>query len=173
MEERTVKVISTSLGEVYVTLPEYGINRIWPRKGATMEVDYKKLKEALYHEGVRNMFASGILYIEEMQDKIDLGLEPPEAKNPENIIILSEKEMRVLITASTLDKFEEKLSTVSNSQVEALCGYAVLNKLLPSFEKNSYLKERAGVDVIASIQLLSESEAENRQKTAVVKPKSR
>jgi hypothetical protein len=36
------------------------------------------------------MLTKGILYIDDMEAKIELGLESPDAKQPENIIVLND-----------------------------------------------------------------------------------
>ena len=52
------------------------------------------------------MIDSGMLYIEDMAVKKELGLEPEDAKEPVNIIVLSDKEMRHYITMP-LAQFKE------------------------------------------------------------------
>jgi hypothetical protein len=52
----------------------------------------------LWDNGVRVMIDRGILYIPDMKDKIDLGLEPEDATEPENIIVLSDLQINNLLT---------------------------------------------------------------------------
>lgn len=162
--KRMVKVKSMSSGEVYIVNPMLGINRIWPRKGAEMGVDFELLQEALYHQGVRALFEGGDLYIEDMKDKIDLGLEPEGAEEPKNLIVLSDKDIQNLLTKYSIVEFKNKLKTVSAAQVEEVCGYAIEKKIMPSFEKNTYLRERVGIDILLTIQADNEvAEAEKRK----------
>ena len=61
---------------------------------AKVTIDKDVLEEAMYDPGVEYMFKTGILYINEMEDKIALGLEPEGATKPENIIILTDDEKK-------------------------------------------------------------------------------
>ena len=56
-------------------------------------IDKDALSEAMYEPGVASMFRKGILYIEDMDTKKELGLEPDGATEPENIIVLTGAQM--------------------------------------------------------------------------------
>ena len=55
---------------VGVKLPEYGVNRKWTTKGQVIPLPYDTVEQMLWHEGFRKMIDRGILYIENMQDKM-------------------------------------------------------------------------------------------------------
>ena len=82
-----VKVTSMTTGRLGVIIPEYNFNRTWPNKGSSMLVDKDVLEQLMFNEGVRYMFDNGMLYIEDMETKKELGLEPEDATEPVNIIV--------------------------------------------------------------------------------------
>lgn len=107
------------------------------------------------------MIDSGILYIENMKDKIDLGLEPVGTEEPVNIIVLTETEMKELLTTIPFSVFKRKVSDLSKVQVDNLISYAVENEIVNT-EKCRYLKEVTGKDILASISRKQDIEAEDK-----------
>ena len=87
------KVIVTSMvsGNVGLTLPHLRFVKTWPKKGTKLPIDKEILREAIYDPGVEYMFKNGILYIEDMDFKVELGLEEEGAKAPTAIVPLDEK----------------------------------------------------------------------------------
>lgn len=145
-----VKITNMVNNSVSVSIPELSFKRTWPRKGSVISIDMDKLKEMQYDPGFEYMLREGILYIEDMEAKKELGLEPEDAKAPENIIILTEKEQREYMIKLTQKEFEEKVSQLGIEQIQALADYAVNNKL-SDMDKCNFLKKMCGRDVIQSI----------------------
>ena len=71
-EVRYVIVTNMINGNISIKKPHLGLNRQWQRFGQKMRIPFDILEEALWDEGVRNLFSTGYLYIENLQDKIDL-----------------------------------------------------------------------------------------------------
>ena len=65
-KDTKVKVISTVLGGITVSLPNLSWIREWPRKGAAVMVPFGILEEGMYDTGFGNMLRDGDLYIEEI-----------------------------------------------------------------------------------------------------------
>jgi len=61
------------------------------------------------------MFKQGLLYIDNMKDKQDLGLEPLEATEPTNIIALSPKQMEEMLTVKPIAVFKRELSKLPDA----------------------------------------------------------
>ena len=105
MATRMVKLKNMVNKTVSVKLPEYGINRRWTAKGQVVPIPYETMEQILWHDGFRKMIDRGILYIEDMQDKIDLGLEEEGTTEPPNIVVLTDKQIETLLTTSPIDVF--------------------------------------------------------------------
>ena len=101
---RTVNVQNMVRANVSIQRPEFGINRVWSDFGQVMKIPFDNLEQGMWDTAIRNLFTSGILYIESLKDKIDLGLEPAEAEEPVNIVMLDENKMaNLLITHKLID----------------------------------------------------------------------
>jgi len=153
MATRMVKLKNMVNKTVSVKLPEYGINKRWTAKGQTVPIPYETMEQILWHDGFRKMIDRGILYIEDMQDKIDLGLEEEGATEPSNIIVLSDKQIETLLTVSPIDVFKRELDNVSETQVNSVINYAILHKLM-DMNKIDYLEKRVpGTDILRAISM--------------------
>ena len=135
-----------------VSLPNLSWIREWPRKGAAVMVPFGILEEGMYDTGFGNMLRDGDLYIEDMAVKRELGLEPDEAKEPENIIILTDNKMLYLMKTASLEELRSTLSKVSIEQANNLAQYAIENEY-NNLDKAEIIKERTGIDIIKSILL--------------------
>lgn len=162
---RMINLKSTVNKTVGVKLPEYNVNRVWKQKGQTIPLPYDTVEQMLWNEGFRNMIDRGILYIDNLQDKIDLGLEPEDAKKPENIIVVSDTEIKNLLTVSTLEQFKKSVDRLNRTQIDNIINYAVINDLV-DVAKAMYLKELTGVDILENVSRKKKlEEAEKKEKT--------
>lgn len=146
-----VKVRNAVNNVVSVIVPSANFRRDWPI-GATYEVEKDILEQLMWDNGFRYMIEKGILYIEDMEEKKELGLEPEEANEPQNIIVLSDAEKRKYMVNYSQKDFEEKVAKLPAEQVRALIDYAIKNRLI-DFDKCEFLKEATGRDIIAAVRL--------------------
>ena len=149
MAERMVVLKNMVNSRVVVNKPAYGVRRVWNKRNQPMAIEYNTVQQLLWDPGFRNMIDSGILYIENMKDKIDLGLEPVGT------------EMKELLTTIPFSVFKRKVSDLSKVQVDNLISYAVENEIVNT-EKCRYLKEVTGKDILASISRKQNMEAEDK-----------
>lgn len=151
MEEK-INVICTVNHKVSVFVPSIPFRREWIGKGAAQKVDSETLEQLMYDPGTRYMFDTGMLYIEEMEAKKELGLEPEDAAEPVNIIILSDKQKRECLIKYSYKQFCETVDKLSREQVIELAHYAITNRLM-DFDRDEYIKEKCGIDIISAIRL--------------------
>lgn len=147
-EVRMVRVQSTDSGYVNLYAPEYNINKIFKTKGSVQLIPFEALENMLWNEGIRFMFESGTLYIDNMQDKIDLGLEEPDTTEPTNIKVLNDAQIKALLTTITYDTFVKEINSVSVQQANNVVDYAVANEIM-DMKKSDYLKQITGRDIVA------------------------
>jgi len=121
------KVIVTSMvsGNVGLTLPHLRFSKTWPKKGTKIAVDKEILKEAMYEAGVEYMFREGILYIEDMDFKIELGLESEEAKVPTEIIPVDDKYLNRVLKLMPLVEMKSVVGKMNSTQKAELVDYAI------------------------------------------------
>ena len=165
MAQRMVILKNMVNGNVSVKKPQYGVNRTWTRLGQPMGIPFETVEQLLWDTGFNNMIRAGILYIENLQDKIDLGLEPEGAKEPENIIVLSQDQIKALWTVKTLDEFKKEVSKLPMTQIDALVEYAVSNRIV-KMDKADFIKELTKKDILKAITRKQESDEIDKRNTA-------
>ena len=151
-----VKVISKVNHRVLVKSSDLHYSRQWPKKDSVVTIEREILEELMYDPGFKYMIDTGMLYIEDLQIKKDLGIEPEDVTEPVNVIVLEDKEMRNYMTIMTFTTFKEKVKTLGYEQINALVDFAINNKLM-DFDKCNLLKEISGRDIIQAIKLESQS----------------
>lgn len=150
MENRMVKITSMVNNTVTVRKPEYGVNRTWKTRGQTFGIPFDTVRELMWDTGFKNLIYSGILYIPDLQDKIDLGIEDADATEAKNIIAFDEKKMTELLTETPMQEFVKLMTTVPRTQVDNLIIYAI-EKEIVNTEKCRFLKALTGKDILIGI----------------------
>ena len=155
--DKKVKVVSLVSHRVILTVPELRLRRVWERKGATALIPFEQLEEAMYSPGVENLFKNGILGIDDMEVKIALGLEPEEAKEPVNIIVLDDAQRKRYLTVLPLNEFKQKIKELPREQINELAAYAIANKIM-DYDKSEEIKKYIDVDIMTAIKLNRDDE---------------
>ena len=168
MNDKKVKVISTANAIVGMTIPEYHFSRTWAKKGAQVLIDKDMLEEALARPGVQYLFEQGLLYIEDMETKKDLGLEPLDAEKPTNIIIPDDKMVKRLLTVAPVSELKVYLKKLPTEQISEFGAKAVALGDI-SLERSDVIKEIAAnhglnIDVAKSITLNKAAREETKEK---------
>lgn len=151
-----VNIVNTIRGDILVEVREIPFRHEWIAQGASYAVDRDVLEQLMYDRGFKYMIDTGMLYIEDMKEKQDLGLEPEDATEPVNIIVLNDKERRRYMVNLSLKEFKEKVKKLSYEQIVQLADYAVANRLA-DFDKAEFLKELCGRDIIQAIRLSAQN----------------
>lgn len=147
-----VKVVSQTRGLVSISLPYIPFKAQWRTSGATVEIEKETLEQIMFEPGVKYMFDQGMLYIEDMEAKKELGIEPEDAKEPVNVIVLNDKQRRQYWVNLSLTDFKKKVDELSREQVELLADYAIENKLV-DVDKCDFMQEKCGRDIMTAIRL--------------------
>lgn len=150
--ETKVKVENLISSRVNIVIPELNLRRVWEKKGAVKTIPLEQLEEAMYNPGVEALFRDGTLGIADMEVKKYLGLEPEDAEEPVNIIILNDQQRKRYLTVMPTAEFKEKLHELPIEQVRELTQYAIQNEII-NFDKAEIIKQMIGTDIIATIQL--------------------
>ena len=154
-----INVKSLAIGEVSVFQPSIPFKASWPSKGSTRQIDEEVLEQLMYTPGFEYMINNGILYIEDMDTKKKLGIEPEDATAPVNVIVLTDADKRKYMVNYDFNKFKEQVKKLGYEQVRDLAEFAIQNKLA-DFEKCEFIKEICGKDIIQAIRLSSKNKEE-------------
>ena len=148
------KVIVTSMvsGNVGLTLPHLRVNKTWPKMGTKLPVEKEILREAIYEPGVEYMFKNGILYIEDMDFKIELGLEAEGAKAPTAIVPVDEKYLERLLKRMPVAEMKQAIKGMNDNQKREMIEYASEQNDI-QLDRLSAIKELTGTDLFKVIEL--------------------
>jgi hypothetical protein len=87
-----------------------------------------------------------------MDAKKRLGIEPEDATEPVNVIVLSDQEKNKYLKMYSADKFKEEIKKLSHEQLIDLADYAIDNKIA-DFDKSEILEKACGKNIVKGIQL--------------------
>jgi hypothetical protein len=158
MNER-VMVTSMVSGRIGLVLPRLHINKVWPKKNTKLPVEKEVLREAIYEPGVEYMFKQGLLYIDDMDFKIELGLEEEGTKAPTNVIPMDEKYMSRVLKLMPIAEMKKAISAMNDNQKRELIDFASEQNDI-SFDRMDVIKKLTGIDVVKVIELKRSKEEE-------------
>ena len=147
-----VKVISSFDGRCGIDNSDLHISRRWPARGASVMLDKEIIEELMYDDAFRNMVEDGTLYIEDLELKKELGIEPEDAETP-TIIYLSDKELERFWKNMPLAQFKIEVKKLRKAQIDSLVDYAVEHGDDGSIPKANFLTEISGRNVLKGIEL--------------------
>lgn len=153
------KVIVTSMvnGLVSINRPEHRLVKTWPKKGTKLPVEKDSLREAIYEPGVEYMFKNGMLYIDDMEFKIELGLEEEGAKVPTAIVPVDEKYLERLLKRVPMFEMKTAIKAMNGDQRHELIDYAAEQNDI-QMDRIVAIKEITGIDLFEVIKLKKQRE---------------
>lgn len=150
MSMRTVKIRNDVNKTVSIKKPQYNVNRRWTAKGQVIAIPYDAVEQMLWDQGVRNMIDRGMLSIVDLQDAIDLGLEPEGTTERVNIKVLTDDQIENLLKNIPFIVFKTEVEDLTSTQIKEVVNYAILHELA-DVQKTNFLKELTGVDILKAI----------------------
>ena len=153
----TVIVTSMVKGIVSLNQPQHRLVKTWPRKGTKLPVSKEALREAIYEPGVEYMFKNGMLYIDDMEFKIELGLEEEGAEVPTAIIPVDEKYLERLLKRVPVFEMKTAIKNMNGEQVQELIDYAATQTDL-QMDRITAIRELTGTDLFKVIELKKQRE---------------
>ena len=153
------KVIVTSMvnGLVSINMPQHRLVRAWPQKGTKLPVDKDALREAIYEPGVEYMFKNGMLYIDDMDFKIELGLEEEGTDKPTAIIPVDEKYLERVLKRMPVAEMKMAIKAMNTEQRDSLFEYAATQNDI-QLDRIQAIKEVTGNDLLKVIELKRQRE---------------
>lgn len=148
-----ITIISNTNSRVGIELPDIRFSRTWPTKGSKVVVDMQVFEQMMYDPGSKYMFESGMLYTENLDAKKAVGLEPEDAKEPVNIIILDDKQRHRYMSVLPFNEFVANLKKLSYEEIQNLADYAIEKELVGDLKKCDEIQKAIGKDIVAAIRL--------------------
>jgi len=158
MSEEKIKVISAARGRCGIDNADLHISRRWNGRGSVVTFTREQLDELMFDPAFMNMVREGMLYIEDMEVKKEMGIEPEEAETP-TLILMDERALKRFWKDMPLAQFKIESKTLTKAQISSLAGYAIQHGEEGSIEKAKYLSTISGYKILKGIEL----EAQNKE----------
>lgn len=131
-------------------------HRVWNKKGQKLPVSKDVLREAIYEPGIEYMFKKGILYIDDMEMKIELGLEAPGTATPTEVLPVDDKYLNRVLKLMPISEMKAAIDKMSIVQKQELVDYASKQNDI-QLDRLAIVSDKCNVDILKTIEL-------NRQK---------
>ena len=131
-------------------------HRVWNKKGQKLPVSKDVLREAIYEPGIEYMFKKGILYIDDMEMKIELGLEAPGTTIPTEVLPVDDKYLNRILKLMPISEMKAAIDKMSIVQKQELVDYASKQNDI-QLDRLAIVSDKCNVDILKTIEL-------NRQK---------
>ena len=154
-----VKVISAVDGRCGIDNVDLKISRRWPARGSVVTFTKEQIEELQFDPAFMNMVREGLLYIEDMDVKKEIGIEPEDAIQP-TIILLDEKALKRFWKDMPLSQFKVEIKTLTAEQIKGLAEYAIRHGEEGSIDKANYLSKISGYQILKGIELERQNKEE-------------
>ena len=131
-------------------------HRVWNKKGQKLPVSKDVLREAIYEPGIEYMFKKGILYIDDMEMKIELGLEAPGTTAPTEVLPVDDKYLNRVLKLMPISEMKAAIDKMTIVQKQELVDYASKQNDI-QLDRLAIVSDKCNVDILKTIEL-------NRQK---------
>ena len=152
-----IKVISMTNGRCVLNSRDLGIKRLWPGRGSSVIFTKEQIEALMYDPAFSNMVQEGYLYIEDMDVKKEIGIEPEDAITP-TIILMNDKELNRFWKIMPLSQFKIETKKLTKQQLTSLAEYAIKNGNDGSIDKANYLSTISGYNILKGIELERQSQ---------------
>ena len=151
-----IKVISAARGRCVINNRDLGIRRVWQARGDVVLFTKEQIEGLMYDPAFSNMVNEGYLYIDDMEVKKDIGVEPEEATAP-TIILMDDKQLKRFWKDMPLAQFKIEIKNLTKQQITLLTDYAIQHGEEGSIEKANFLSKVSGRNILKGIELERQS----------------
>ena len=154
-----IKVISATDGRCGIDNLDLRISRRWPARGSVVTFTKEQIDELQFDPAFMNMVREGLLYIEDMDVKKEIGIEPEDAEKP-TIILMDDKALKRFWKDMPLAQFKVEIKTLTGEQIKNLAEYAIRHGEDGSIDKANYLSKISGYQILKGIELERQNKEE-------------
>lgn len=157
MADRKVTVKNMSSATVSINIPNLNFTRELKGENAKTNIPFDTLYEGLSDPGIMVLFDEGFLYIEDKQDRIDLGLEFEDESEPQGAKVMDSKSILEILERNEPMEIRTTLENLALEQRKKFAQVAIQNKIYnPGLAK--FIMDYTGIDLLEAIQQFKELE---------------
>lgn len=159
--ETNVKIVvkNTTLHPINILLPDIKFSRTWPAEGS-FKVPFEVLQEAIYDRGFMVFIENGMLFIDNKEARVALGLEEEEAEPV--VKLLTKAQLTKLLKATPVPEFDAQVRQLTKEQCLTMIDIALEQRSV-DMNKAAILKEITGIDTIKAIELKNENDRPDKE----------
>lgn len=136
------------------SIPEKHYHKSWAKKGARMLIEKDILREAIYLPGVDYLFEKGILYIEDLDFKKELGLESEDADEKNlRVVALDDNLATRIAKFMPLPEAKAALEKLTEDQRKEFRDFAVKNYKMLSMDKLELIDNICNTNLMKAIEI--------------------
>ena len=151
-----VKVISAVDGRCVINNRDLSIKRQWQGRGSSVIFTKEQIEQLMYDPAFSNMVREGYLYIEDMEIKKEIGIEPEDATSP-TLILMDDKTLERFWKVMPMSQFKLETKNLTKAQLNSLAEYAIQHGEDGNIEKANYLTKISGRQILKGIELEKQS----------------
>ena len=152
-----IKVISAYNGRCGIDNADLHISRRWANRGASVTFTREQIEALQFDRAFMKMDKEGMLYIEDMDVKKEIGIEPEDAAEPTRIL-MNDKTLERFWKNMPLGQFKVESKNLTKSQLAMLAEYDIAHGSEGSIEKANYLTSISGYNILKGIELARQSQ---------------
>ena len=152
-----IRVISAIEGRCGIDSADLRISRRWRNRGDVVTFTKEQIEGLMFDPAFSNMVREGVLYIEDMDFKKEVGLESEDADAP-TIILMDDKTLDRFWRLMPLSQFKIETKTLTKAQISMLATYAIEHGNDGSIDKANYLSQISGYQILKGIELNRQSQ---------------
>ena len=159
MDDKHVVVTSMVSGRIILSVPHLRYKKVFPKKGTKLSIEKDILREAIYEPGTKYLFKKGMLYIDDMPFKIELGLEEEGTEVPTLVLKIDDKFLNRVAKLMPISEMKETITKMNQNQRKELVDYIVKQQDI-SFDRLEAVRKVTGTDVVKIIELNRDRDGE-------------
>lgn len=152
MKENMVMITSKSDSILVVNIPDLKFRRIWNKRGTRYPFDKDLIEQAMYYPDFSSLVNMGLLYIEDLEFKKEIGIEPQDATEPVNIIDVTGNLLKRMITVMPISELQSTLKKMSEPQRAEVGEYAVEHYQDLKMDRVDLLQKATGKNILKAIE---------------------
>lgn len=152
-----IKVISAVNGRCVINNRDLQLKRVWKGRGDVVTFTSEQIEQLMFDPAFSHMVNSGMLYIEDMETKKAIGLEPEDAETPTRIL-MDEKTLQRFWKNMPLSQFKIETGKLTKVQLNILAEYAIHHGNDGTIDKANYLSEISNYNILKGIELEKQSQ---------------
>ena len=150
-------------GIVIAKVPNENRTFKWKGIDARVKINYEDLEKIVYDADARRLFEKGLIWIEDKDCRVKLGLEEDDGMSNLEKLVYDKKQIMALLYADTFKVFKDKVAQLSDGSKELMIQVAIDTPKQLDYDKSDFIRNTFSIDV-ENIRRMKREEAAEKNK---------